>query len=214
MSYLHIIPHDIYTHIYKYVYNDCMKEIVRTYKDKRDANYKERFIQSITTDEIRLYYTTLDIFNAVSFGIANDGDANMYYDDNGLDILDEELYYLSAITEFNFINHHFNILATTELPDNFKEASCIRIRLSNIDILLGFDDPNDTTNNLYAPLYYLFNDFIATWLELVYYTNRLLNEYLLINNLATNGALFPLYRFDTVIENGYTVIVPIFEEPI
>ena len=214
MSYLHIIPHDIYTHIYKYVYNDCMKDIVRTYKDKRDANYKERFIQSITTDEIRLYYTTLDIFNAVSFGIANDGDANMYYDDNGLDILDEELYYLSAITEFNFINHHFNILATTELPDNFKEASCIRIRLSNIDILLGFDDPNDTDNIIYAPLYYLFNDFIATWLELVYYTNRLLNEYLLINNLATNGALFPLYRFDTVIENGYTVIVPIFEEPI
>jgi hypothetical protein len=191
-----------------------MKDIVRTYKDKRDTNYKERFIQSITTDEIRLYYTTLDIFNAVSFGIANDGDANMYYDDNGLDILDEEMYYLSAITEFNFINHHFNILATTELPDNLKEATCIRIRLSNIDILLGFDDPNDTTNNLYAPLYYLFNDFIATWLELVYYTNRLLNEYLLINNLATNGALFPLYRFDTVIENGYTVIVPIFEEPI
>jgi hypothetical protein len=128
-----------------------MKDIVRTYKDKRDTNYKERFIQSITTDEIRLYYTTLDIFNAVSFGIANDGDANMYYDDNGLDILDEELYYLSAITEFNFINHHFNILATTELPDNLKEATCIRIRLSNIDILLGFDDPNDTTNNLYAP---------------------------------------------------------------
>jgi hypothetical protein len=198
-----------------------MKEIVRTYKDKRDANYKERFIQSITTDEIRLYYTTLDIFNAVSFGIANDGAGagaaaavNMYYDDNGLDILDEELYYLSAITEFNFINRHFTILATTELPDNLKEATCIRIRLSNIDILLGFDDPNDTNDIVYTPLYYLFNDFIATWLELVYYTNKLLNEYLLINNLATNGALFPLYRFDTVIENGYTVIVPIFEEPI
>jgi hypothetical protein len=191
-----------------------MKDIIRTYKDKRDTNYRDRFIQSITTDEIRLYYTTLDIFNAVSFGIANDGDTNMYYDDNGLDILDEEMYYLSAITEFNFRNHHFDILTTTELPDNLKEATCIRIRLSNIDILLGFDDPNDTNDIVYAPLYYLFNDFIATWLELVYYTNKLLNEYLLINNLATNGALFPLYRFDTVIENGYTVIVPIFEEPI
>jgi hypothetical protein len=191
-----------------------MKEIVRTYKDKRDANYKERFIQSIITDENRLYYTTLDIFNAVSFGIANDGAVNMYYDDNGLDILDEELYYLSAITEFNFRNHHFNILATTELPDNLKDATCIRIRLSNIDILLGFDDPNDTNDIVYTALYYLFNDNIATWLELVYYTNRLLNEYLLIHNLATNGALFPLYRFETVIENGYTVIVPIFEEPI
>jgi len=191
-----------------------MKEIVRTYKDKRDANYKERFIQSIITEENRLYYTTLDIFNAVSFGIANDGVFNMSYDDNGLDILDEELYYLSAITEFNFRNHHFNILATTELPDNLKEASCIKVRLSNIDILLGFDDPNDTTNNVYTPLYYLFNDNIATWLELVYYTNKLLNEYLLIHNIATNGALFPLYRFETIIESGYTVIVPIFEEPI
>jgi hypothetical protein len=191
-----------------------MKEIVRTYKDKRDTNYRDRFIQSIITEENRLYYTTLDIFNAVSFGIANDGVFNMSYDDNGLDILDEELYYLSAITEFNFRNHHFNILATTELPDNLKEASCIKVRLSNIDILLGFDDPNDTTNNVYTPLYYLFNDNIATWLELVYYTNKLLNEYLLIHNIATNGALFPLYRFETIIESGYTVIVPIFEEPI
>ena len=218
MSYLHIIPHDIYTHIYKYVYDDCMKDIVKTYKNKRDTNYKDRFVQSIITEENRLYYTSLEIFNAVSLGITNatvasgDRTINIYYENN-MDILDEELYYLSAITEFNFINYHYNIL-TTELPDNLKEATCIRMRLSNIDILLGFDDPNDTVNNVYAPLYYLFNDFIATWLELIYYTNKLLNEYLLIHNITTNGAFFPLYGFDTVIENGYVVIVPIFEDNI
>lgn len=211
MSYLHIIPHDIYIHIYKYVYNDCMKDVVRTYKNKRDTKYKDKYLEAILNDNNRLYYTSLEIFNAVSLGITSD-----LYDNNinnNTDILDEELYYLSAITEFNFINYHYNILTTTDLPDNLKEATCIRIRLYNIDILLGFDDPNDTDNIIYAPLYYILNDFITTWLELVYYTNKLLNEYLFIHNLATNGALFPLYRFDTVIENGYTVIVPIFEEP-
>lgn len=229
MNYLHIIPHDIYIHIYKYVYGDCMKEIVSSFNDKRNNKFKDRFVQIILNDDIRVYYTTLEIFNVVSLGITSSSVAttataataatatttaiNMYYDDNGMDILDEELYYLSAITEFNFRNHHFNIL-TTELPDNLKEATCIRLRLSNIDILLGFDDPNDTNDMIYAPLYYLFNDFITTWLELVYYTNILLNEYLLIHNLATNGALFSLYRFDTVIENGYVVIVPIFEDNI
>ena len=222
MNYLHIIPHDIYIHIYKYVYGDCMKEIVSSFNDKRNNKFKDRFVQTILNDDIRVYYTTLEIFNTVSLGITSStfattsstiATANMYYDDNGMDILDEELYYLSAITEFNFRNYHFNIL-TTELPDNLKEATCIRLRLSNIDILLGFDDPNDTNDMIYAPLYYLLNDFITTWLELVYYTNRLLNEYLLIHNLATNGAFFSLYRFDTVIENGYVVIVPIFEDNI
>ena len=212
MSYLHIIPHDIYIHIYKYVYNDCMKDVVRTYKNKRDTKYKDKYLEAILNDDNRLYYTSLEIFNAVSLGITGDlYDNNI--NNNNTDILDEELYYLSAITEFNFINYHYNILTTTDLPDNLKEATCIRIRLYNIDILLGFDDPNDTDNIIYAPLYYILNDFITTWLELVYYTNKLLNEYLFIHNLATNGALFPLYRFDTVIENGYTVIVPIFEEP-
>lgn len=217
MNYLDIIPHDIYIHIYKYVYGDCMKELVSSFNDKRNNKFKDRFVQIILNDDIRVYYTSLEIFNTVSLGIistaATAATANMYYDDNGMDILDEELYYLSAITEFNFINYHFNIL-TTELPNNLKDATCIRLRLSNIDILLGFDDPNDTNDMIYAPLYYLFNDFITTWLELVYYTNRLLNEYLLIHNLATNGAFFSLYRFDTVIENGYVVIVPIFEDNI
>jgi hypothetical protein len=188
-----------------------MKDVVRTYKNKRDTKYKDKYLEAILNDNNRLYYTSLEIFNAVSLGITSD-----LYDNNinnNTDILDEELYYLSAITEFNFINYHYNILTTTDLPDNLKEATCIRIRLYNIDILLGFDDPNDTDNIIYAPLYYILNDFITTWLELVYYTNKLLNEYLFIHNLATNGALFPLYRFDTVIENGYTVIVPIFEEP-
>jgi hypothetical protein len=212
MSYLHIIPHDIYIHIYKYVYNDCMKDVVRTYKNKRDTKYKDKYLEAILNDNNRLYYTSLEIFNAVSLGITGDlYDNNI--NNNNTDILDEELYYLSAITEFNFLNYHYNILITTDLPDNLKEATCIRIRLYNIDILLGFDDPNDTDNIIYAPLYYILNDFITTWLELVYYTNKLLNEYLFIHNLATNGVLFELYGFDTVIENGYTVIVPIFEEP-
>ena len=135
---------------------------------------------------------------------------NKYYDNN-IDLLDEELYYLSAITEFNFINYHFNILIT-ELPDNLKEATCIKIKLSNIDILLGIDDQNNTNDIIYTPLYYLLNDFITTWLELIYYTNKLLNEYLLIHNLIMNVNFFQLYRFETIRENGYIVIVPFFEE--
>ena len=85
------------------------------------------------------------------------------------------------------------------------------MRLSNIDVLLGFDteDPDDI---IYPPLYYLLNDFLTTWLELIYYTNKLLNEYLLIHNLTMNINFFQLDRFDTVIENGYMVIVPVFEE--
>lgn len=207
MSYLHIIPYDIYTLIYKYVYNDCMKDIISTYKDKRDNKYKDKFIQNIINDDNMVYYTYLEIFNPISLGIVNDCE-NM---ENDTDLLDEEMYYLSKITKFNFIRYHYNILIT-ELPDNLKEATCIRIKLSNIDILLGFDDPNDTNDILYPPLYYLFNDFITTWIELIYYTNKLLNEYLLIYNLAFDVNFFPLYKFETVIENGYVVIVPFFEE--
>ncbi len=28
MNYLNIIPHDIYIFVYKYIYNDCMKELI------------------------------------------------------------------------------------------------------------------------------------------------------------------------------------------
>lgn len=207
MSYLHILPYDIYTQIYKYVYNDCMKDIISTYKDKRNNKYKDKFIQNILNDDNMVYYTSLEIFNPISLGIVNDYESM----ENDTDLLDEEIYYLSKITEFNFREYHYNILIT-ELPDNLKEATCIRIKLSNIDILLGFDDPNDTNDILYPPLYYLFNDFITTWIELIYYTNKLLNEYLLIHNLAFDVNFFPLYKFETVIENGYVVIVPFFEE--
>jgi hypothetical protein len=204
MNYLNIIPHDIYTQIYKYVYNDCMKEVVSSYNDKRNNKYKDKFFQNIINDNNRICYTYLDIFNPISFGIINNYE-NM---ENDTDLLDEEIYYLSKITEYNFRKYHYNILIN-DLPDNFKEATCIRIKLSNIDILLGFDDLDDT---IYPPLYYLFKDFLTTWLELIYYTNKLLNEYLLINNLVFNVNFFPLYKFETIIENGYVVIVPFFEE--
>jgi hypothetical protein len=184
-----------------------MKDIISTYKDKRNNKYKDQFIQNILNDDNMVCYTSLEIFNPISLGIVNDYESM----ENDSDLLDEELYYLSKITEFNFRRYHFNILIT-ELPDNLKDATCIRIKLSNIDILLGFDDPNDTNDILYPPLYYLFNDFITTWIELIYYTNKLLNEYLLIHNLVFDVNFFPLYKFETVIENGYVVIVPFFEE--
>jgi len=210
MNYLHIIPCDIYTQIYKYVYNDCMREVVSSYNDKRNNKFKDKYLAYIVNDENRIYYTSLEMFNLGSFGIINkyENYYNHYVDDD--DMLDEELYYLSKITEYNFKKYHYNILIT-ELPDNLKEATCIRLRLSNIDVLLGFDteDPDDI---IYPPLYYLLNDFLTTWLELIYYTNKLLNEYLLIHNLTMNINFFQLDRFETVIENGYIVIVPVFEE--
>lgn len=210
MNYLNIIPYDIYIQIYKFVYDDCMKEIIISYNDKRNNKYKDMFIQNILNDDNLIYYTSLEIFNPVSLGIINSFEnCNKYYDN--VDLLDEELYYLSAITEFNFRRYHFNILIT-ELPDNLKDATCIRIKLSNIDILLGIDDPNNTNDIIYTPLYYLLNNFITTWLELIYYTNKLLNEYLLIHNIIMNVNFFPLYRFETIKENGYIVIVPFFEE--
>jgi len=181
-----------------------MKEVVSSYNDKRNNKYKDKFFQNIINDNNRICYTYLDIFNPISFGIINNYE-NM---ENDTDLLDEEIYYLSKITEYNFRKYHYNILIN-DLPDNFKEATCIRIKLSNIDILLGFDDLDDT---IYPPLYYLFKDFLTTWLELIYYTNKLLNEYLLINNLVFNVNFFPLYKFETIIENGYVVIVPFFEE--
>ena len=209
MSYLHIIPHDIYTQIYKYVYNDCLKDLVITIDNKRNNKYKDKFIKNIINDEIRLYYTSLDMFNLVSLGIIkNYEECEKYYENDTGEL--EELYYLSAINVSNFTKHHYNILIT-ELPEHFKDATCIKLKLSNIDILLGFDIDN-MDDIVYMPLYYLLKDELKTWLELIYYTNKLLNEYLYVHNLVLNTTFFTLDKFDTIIENGYTVLVPYFEE--
>ena len=206
MNYLNIIPYDVYTLIYKYIYNDCIKELIIYNDNKRNNKYKNMFIKNIINDENRIYYTSLEMFNLVSLGIINkDEDSNKYYDDT--DEL-EELYFLSDINVDNFTKYHYNILIA-ELPENFKEATCIKLKLSNIDLLLGFDEDNND-DNVYIPLYYILEDELKTWLELIYYTNKLFNEYLLINNLIINVNFFTLYRFDTVIENGFTVLVPYF----
>lgn len=208
MNYLNIIPYDVYTLIYKYIYNDCIKELIIYNDNKRNNKYKNMFIKNIINDENRIYYTSLEMFNLVSLGIINkDEDSNKYYDDT--DEL-EELYFLSDINVDNFTKYHYNILIA-ELPENFKEATCIKLKLSNIDLLLGFDEDNND-DNVYIPLYYILEDELKTWLELIYYTNKLFNEYLLINNLIINVNFFTLYRFDTVIENGFTVLVPYFDE--
>ena len=209
MSYLNIIPHDIYTQIYKYVYNDCLKDLVITIDNKRNNKYKDKFIKNIINDENRLYYTSLDIFNLISLGIIkNYEECEKYYENDTGEL--EELYYLSAINVCNFTKHHYNILIT-ELPEHFKEATCIKLKLSNIEILLGFDIDN-MDDIVYMPLYYLLKDELKTWLELIYYTNKLLNEYLYVHNLVLNTNFFTLDKFDTIIENGYTVLVPYFEE--
>ena len=57
MNYLHIIPCDIYTQIYKYVYNDCMREVVSSYNDKRNNKFKDKYLAYIVNDENRIYYT-------------------------------------------------------------------------------------------------------------------------------------------------------------
>lgn len=225
MSYLTKLPHDIYTLIYKYVYKDCMTELIKSARDKRNTKYKDKFIKAIMNGDVRLYYTSLVMFNMVSLGIiGKDENCDKYYANDMSEVTGEtgeleELYYLSDITEYNFRKHHYDILITAELPENFKDATCIKMKLTNIDTLLGFnegfhngDDEND--DNIYIPLYYLLEDFLTTWLELIYYTNKLLNEYLAINNIVINVNFFPLYRFDTIVENGYKVIVPFFEEPI
>ena len=202
MNFLHIIPSDIYTQIYKYIYDDCMKDIVRLYNDKRNNKYKDKLIRKIMNDDIWIHYTSLDLFNHVSLGIIGNADA-IYgnADDVDGDLLDEEMYYLTKITKYNFRKYHYNILIS-ELPEEFKNATCIRMTLLN--------DDNDIID--IVPLYYLFKDFITTWIELIYYTNKLLKEFLMVNNLQME--LFSLYRFDTVIENGYLIIVPYFEEQI
>jgi hypothetical protein len=142
-------------------------------------------------DDIWIHYASLDIFNLTSLGIiGSDSNGSNEYGDS--DYLDEEMYYLTKITENNFRRYHYNILIT-ELPEIFKEATCIRMTLSLYDI----------------PLYYLLKDFLTTWIELIYFTDKLVKEYLVLNNLEMD--MIPLYRFDTVIENGYTVIVPSFE---
>ena len=192
MNYLHIIPTDIYTQIYKYVYDDCMKDIVFSYNDKRNRKYYNKLIRKIMNDDIWIHYTSLDIFNIVSLGIVNDEGE----DHGDTDYIDEEFYYLTKITENNFKRYHYNILIS-ELPDNVKEATCIRMTLP-------YYDTDDSLS-----LYYLLKEFLTTWIELIYYTNKLLKEYLILNNLELD--MIPLYRFDTVIENGYTVIIPSFE---
>ena len=205
MNYLNLLPYDIYTQIYKYVYNDCMKELLSNNINKRNNRYKDLFIKKIINYENRIYYTSLDIFNMVSLGIIADNNNTDHYYDNNTEEL-EELYYLSDINIKNFLEHHYNIL-TTELPEDFQNATCIKVKLSNISILLGFD-----TEDIYIPLYYILEDELKTWLELIYYTNILLNEYLLLNNIIINVDFFTLYRFDTIIENGFIVIVPFFDE--
>lgn len=205
MNYLNLLPYDIYTQIYKYVYNDCMKELLSNNIVKRNNRYKDLFIKDIINYENRIYYTSLDIFNMVSLGIiSSDENVDNYYDNNTEEL--EELYYLSDINIKNFLEHHYDIL-TTELPEDFQNATCIKVKLSNISILLGFD-----TEDIYIPLYYILEDELNTWLELIYYTNMLLNEYLLLNNIIINVDFFTLYRFDTIIENGFIVIVPFFDE--
>ncbi len=205
MNYLNIIPYDIYTQIYKYVYDGCMQELIRNDITKRNNKYKNMFVKDILNYENRIYYTSLDIFGMVSLGIITDNNnTDQYYNNNTEEL--EELYYLSDININNFLEHHYNIL-TTELPEDFKNATCIKLKLSNISILLGFD-----TEDIYIPLYYILENDLRTWLELIYYTNKLLNEYLLLNNIVINVDFFTLYRFDTIIENGFVVIVPSFEE--
>jgi len=205
MNYLNIIPYDIYTQIYKYVYDGCMEELIRNHINKSNNIYKDLFIKSIINYENRIYYTSLNIFNMVSLGIVAENDNTDYYYDNNTKEL-EDLYYLSDININNFLEHHYDILIT-ELPEDLKNATCIKMKLSNISILLGLD-----TDDIYIPLYYILEDELRTWLELVYYTNILLNEYLLLNNIIINVDLFTLYRFDTIIENGFVVIVPSFDE--
>jgi hypothetical protein len=209
MNYLNIIPYDIYTQIYKYVYNDCIKELIITLDNKRNNKYKDMFIKNIINDENRIYYTSLEMFNLVSLGIINkDENSDKYYYDDTDEL--EELYFLSDINVDNFTKYHYNILIQ-ELPENFKDATCIKLKLSNIDLLLGFDEDNNE-DNVYIPLYYILENELKTWLELIYYTNKLFNEYLAINNLIINVNFFTLYRFDTIIENGFTVLVPYFDE--
>lgn len=209
MNYLNILPYDIYTHIYKYIYNDCMKEIIKYGNNSRNNKYKYKYIRIICNDENRLYYTSLNIFNLISLEIINKDDMNIdkYYNSSMAEL--EELYYMTEINVDNFAKYHYSILIT-ELPQIFKDASCIKLKLSNIDILLGLDANNDDV--IYPPLYYIFKDDVRTWLELIYYTNKLLNRYLVLNNLILNVNFFTLYKFDTIIENGFTVIVPIFDE--
>jgi len=176
-----------------------MKDIVRSYTDKRNTKYKNKLIRKIMNDDMWVHYTSLDLFNHISLGII--GDAGAVYgnaNDVDTDLLDEEMYYLTKITKYNFRKYHYNILIA-ELPVEFKDATCIRMTLLNDADIVDI-----------VPLYYLFKDFITTWIELIYYTNKLLKEFLILNNLQME--LFPLYRFDTVIENGYVIIVPYFEE--
>jgi hypothetical protein len=185
-----------------------MKELIFILNNRRNNKYKYKLIKNILNDENRVYYTSLNIFNLKSLKIiSNSENSDEYYNNSSEEL--EELYYLSEININNFLLYHYDILIT-ELSENFKEATCIKLKLSNIDILLGFDI-NDV---IYSPLYYILKDELRTWLELIYYTNKLLNEYLVVHNLAINLNFFSLYKFDTIIENGFTFIIPYFEDHI
>jgi hypothetical protein len=168
-----------------------MKELIFVIKNKRENKYKYKFIKNILNDENKIYYTSLSIFNMVSLGIINKNDKceESYYKNKTEEL--EELYYLSEI--------------------NIKEATCIKLKLSNIDILLGFEEDNEL---IYFPIYYFLKDELRSWLELIYYTNKLFTKFLLIHNLIININFFTLYKFDTIIENGFTIIVPYFDEHI
>ena len=60
----------------------------------------------------------------------------------------------------------------------------------------GYNEQSVITNDFFQSKFF------------IYYTNKLVKEYLIVSNLDMD--MLPLYRFDTVIENGYTVIVPSF----
>ena len=120
MNYLNIIPHDIYIHIYKYIYNDCMKELIYILNNRRNNKYKYKLIKNILNDENRVYYTSLSIFNLVSLKIIRNNDNSDVYYHNSSDEL-EELYYLSEINVNNFlIVSHFSFFVARESACSFR----------------------------------------------------------------------------------------------
>ena len=103
------------------------------------------------------------------------------------------------------------------IMDRINQISQIRMNLytSLKDMFSYYKQNVDTSSTTLGESIAAVNileDELKTWLELIYYTNKLFNEYLLINNLIINVNFFTLYSFDTVIENGFTVLVPYFDE--
>ena len=123
-------------------------------------------LTKITNPDTLLYYLDDDhILDPNLYKLLDNIDK--YYDSNTGEL--EELYYMSEINVDNFAKYHYSILIS-ELPQIFKDASCIKLKLSNIDILLGLDAENDDV--IYQPLFYILKDELRTWLELIYYTNK------------------------------------------